>query len=117
MVTTIKRDKVVYKNLCDKLHPNRIAGCSDKMYFIISTILGQEWVTCDSSYGEFSITSDGLVIDNDNMLGAVSDFEHNVNGYIDAAKLSPKQTEYFWLLYSWRVTDWRVKPAIKFEVV
>ena len=51
-------NKRVYNNLCDKLHPSRVVGCSDKMYFIISTILGQEWVTCDSSYGEFSITSD-----------------------------------------------------------
>lgn len=115
----ITRTKKVYENLCSKLHPNRIVGSSDKMYFIISTIVGQEWVTSDSSYGHFSITSDGFVVDNNTILGTANEFIGNVKGYIAVAELTDKQEAYFWELYNIRVHDWRI-PEVNdwtFEVM
>lgn len=102
----VKQDSRVYENMCAKLHPNRVVGASDKMYFIISTIVGQEWVTNDESYGQFSITTDGSVWDSFFISDAGS-FERNVWGYVDVADLTPKQREYFEYLYRNRVHDWR----------
>jgi hypothetical protein len=100
-------NKRVYNNLCDNLHPHRITGSSDKMYWIMSVILGQEWITRQGSYDQFSITSDGYVIDNDFFLGSADEFERNVRGYVEVAELTPAQTKYFWKLYDMKVTDWR----------
>lgn len=109
--TEITNTKQVYKNLCAKLHPNRIVGSSDKMYFIMSTILGQEWITRDSSYGSFEVQSDGGVIDNDLYVGNYESFIANIKGYIAAAELTDKQEAYFWQLFYMRVHDWRIPQS------
>ncbi len=106
MLPDIKSDNA-YQDLSAKLHPNRIVGCSDKMYWIISTILGQDWVTRDGSYESFTITCDGFVVDNDLFLGGVVDFERNVFGYVEAAELTGEQRQHFDKLYARKVHDWR----------
>jgi len=106
--TEIKRTGVVYNNLLKKLHPNRITGASDKMYYIISSIIGADWVTSDRGLGSFSVTSDGFVIDCGLFLGSYDDFKRNVRGYIAVAELTEKELAYFWTLYDMRVHDFRL---------
>ena len=100
------RNNKVYDNLVKMLHPNRVLKSSDKMYYIISTILGQEWVTSPYGIGIFSITVDGTVWDTAFLAGADS-FVANIEGYIKAAGLTKPQENYFWELYDMRVVDWR----------
>jgi hypothetical protein len=77
------------------------------MHFIISTILGEDWVTHADSSGGFSITSDGFVLSGSLLIGEVGDFERNVWGYVKVAELSNDEFRCFKLHYDAAVTDWR----------
>ena len=106
------------RELKEQLHPHRITGASDQMYFIISTILGAGWVEHPRAYGGFSITSDGFVTSGGLFLGGVDDFERNVKGYVAAAELPKHIENRFWDRYARIVSDWRpAGGAWRFEVV
>ena len=89
-----------YDSLVSKLHPNRITGASDQVYYIMSSILNQEWVTHDRGMGMFTETSDHFVVDCGLFLGHIDDFTENVYGYIDVAGLTDSERTLFDGLYS-----------------
>ena len=70
-VTTMENE--TYDSLVSKLHPNRITGASDQVYYIMSSILNQEWVTHDRGMGMFTETSDHFVVDCGLFLGHIDD--------------------------------------------
>ena len=96
----------IYEEMCKKLSPRRIAS-SDKMRFIISLIVGENWVTHPDASGGFSITSDGFVMSGSLLVAQVSEFERNINGYLEVAELDEQEMSLFKKLYACAVQDWR----------
>ena len=91
------------ESLIAKLHPRRITGSSDQVYYIMSSILGQNWVTHDRGMGSFSVTSDGFVVDCGLFFGDVGEFRRNVTGYVEVADLTASEMVLFWGMYDNRV--------------
>lgn len=98
----------ITETMTDKLHPRRIRGASDMMYYIIARILSAGWVTNELDGGDtFHISSDGHVTTGSIYIGSAADFERNVRGYVDAAELTEEERRAFWQRYHDIVRDWR----------
>ena len=93
------------ESLTAKLHPNRITGSSDQMYYIMSSILNANWVTHDDGMGSFTVTSDKFVVDCGLFFGDIGEFKRNVTGYVDVADLEPDEEKLFWTMYADRVHE------------
>lgn len=97
--------------LKEKLHPSRFPGMSNRMAYLLSGILDEQWVThpdagpCEQIY----ITSDGYVLAGDGNLfiGSVGDFERNIQDLLTAAGLADDERQEFQIRYTARVTDFR----------
>lgn len=99
------------EQLIKKMNPRQVAA-SAQLHYIISSILGQNWVTAPRASGGFTISSDGFVTSGGVFLGeAVEDFERPVLAYIQAAGLTPEEVAFFGERYSQVVLDYRTNPA------
>lgn len=93
-----------YRSLCAKC---REVQTSDRMGWIVSTVLGQDWVTHPRASGGFSITSDGFVVSGGLFVGSLEDFQGNILGFLTAAGVTAAEFELFRGLYSLRVSTWQ----------
>jgi len=99
--------------LTEKLHPSRFTAMSGKMSAILSFVLNQSWT--DPGIQELHVTSDGCLmarVDGDigcnDFIGAVSDWDSNLQRLFEVAELTPEERQEFAGLWQTRVKDWRV---------
>lgn len=93
------------QTLADYLHPRRFPNCSEQMFFIIGTIIGEPWVSHElaGENEQFVVTADRMVVTTGLFFGPYDEFERNVRGYVDAAELPIELERRFWELYGERV--------------
>lgn len=99
--------------LTEKLHPSRFTAMSGKMSAILGFVLGQPWT--DPQIQELHVTSDGFLmarVDGDigcnDFIGAVSDWDSNLQRLFEVAEVTSEGRQEFAGLWRQRVKDWRV---------
>jgi hypothetical protein len=104
-------EDITLRELKDLLHPRRFTEMSPKMAFIVGAIIGEDWAKGprgETSPGShFSITSDGFVICGNMFIGAVDEFDKNLEQLEQAAKLNEEQRILFACLKMMVVIDRR----------
>ncbi len=100
--------------LTEKLHPSGFTAMSGKMSAILGFVLSQSWTNPEIQ--ELHITSDGFLmarVDGDigcnDFIGALSDWDSNLERLFEVAEVTPKERQEFAGLWRQRVQDWRVR--------
>lgn len=105
--------------MVEKLRPSRFTQMSPKMAAIVGCILGEKYT--DPSLAELCITADGFVMGRhsddcgfNEWIGEASDLERNWRNLLEAAGLTPEETQDAMMHYRVRVQDWR-KPTLRIK--
>ena len=99
--------------LTEKLHPTRFTAMSGRMAAILGFVLSQTWTM--PRMQELHITSDGFLmarssedIGCNDFIGAVADWDSNLQRLFGVAEVTPDERQEFAGLWQLRVKDWRV---------
>jgi len=91
--------------LAQKLHPSRFTAMSPRMAAIVAYILGEAWT--EPTIGGLSITSDGFLIADGNLIGDVASLDHNILMLFAVTDLDDSERASFMRQYRAKVQDWR----------
>jgi hypothetical protein len=95
------------KQLLEKLHPLKVKGYSNKMYFIISRIMDTTWVTHPDAWGPLTVTSDGFVQCGSLFIGTADELQNNLSKYTADAGLTIEEQDRFDIVCKENIADWR----------